>query len=215
MHVAHQAPARDVALSRHDLDELAALARCDPSEGPAQIVRRRPRRGSRGEGAWGDHAVEPLIAFTAALIYILVTVTAGLPIAHAIAQACGLSKGSPWNYVILFADALLYTFFTVVFSLLLRLVQGRTLLARFGKRTCLVLDVPMVHQCAVAFAQKLFGLSYGLNVRVCGRQSWGSCGPQSVYTASSEARWSRLEFPMEDSKLWSTSSAPRSLPLSN
>jgi hypothetical protein len=160
--VAHQAPARDVALSRHDLDELASLTRTSVERDLPKLCGGAHDAAVVGR-AWGDHAVEPLIAFTAALVYILVTVTAGLPIAHAIAQACGLSKGSPWNYVILFADALLYTFFTVVFALLLRLVQGRTLLARFGKRTCLVLDVPMVHQCAVAFAQKLFGLSYGLN----------------------------------------------------
>ncbi|KAH8060278.1 hypothetical protein JL720_13616 [Aureococcus anophagefferens] len=60
-------------------------------------------------------------------------------------------------------DALLYAFFPVVAALVLRFVQKRTMLARFGRRTIMVLDVPMVHQCAVAFGQKLFGLSYGLN----------------------------------------------------
>ena len=73
--VAHQAPARDVALSRHDLDELATLARTPSSEICPDCAAAPTTRQSRGTG-WGDHAVEPLIAFTAALIYILVTVTA-------------------------------------------------------------------------------------------------------------------------------------------
>jgi len=160
--IARAAPSEDVALSYDDLDDLAHLTHTSVERDLSILCSGTHDAASVGK-AWGDHVVEPLVAFTAALVYILVTVTCGLPVAHAIAAACGLAQGSGWNHVILFGDALLYAFFTVVFSLFLRLMQGRTLLARFGKRTCLVLDVPMVHQCAVAFAQKLFGLAYGLN----------------------------------------------------
>ncbi|KAH8068293.1 hypothetical protein JL721_6869 [Aureococcus anophagefferens] len=75
-------------------------------------------------------------------------------------SACSCGYRSP---AVAALDALLYAFFPVVAALVLRFVQKRTMLARFGRRTIMVLDVPMVHQCAVAFGQKLFGLSYGLN----------------------------------------------------
>ena len=88
--VARAAPARDVALSRHDLDELATLARTSVERDLPKLCGGAHDAAVVGR-AWGDHAVEPLIAFTAALVYILVTVTIGLPIAHAIAEACGLS----------------------------------------------------------------------------------------------------------------------------
>ena len=65
-------------------------------------------------------------------------------------------------YLVAACDALLYAFFPVCAALFLRCVQRRTLLARFGKRNVLVLDVPQVQQCATAFAQKLFSLSFGL-----------------------------------------------------
>lgn len=41
-------------------------------------------------------------------------------------------------------------------------VQGRPLLARLGRRTVLILDVPYVHQLLEAYVSKLFALSYGV-----------------------------------------------------
>ncbi len=40
-------------------------------------------------------------------------------------------------------------------------MQGRTLLARVGRRTVLILDVPYVHHLLEAYVAKLFSLSYG------------------------------------------------------
>jgi hypothetical protein len=40
--------------------------------------------------------------------------------------------------------------------------QGRDLLARFGKRTLVVADVPYVNQTLEAFVSKMFALSYGI-----------------------------------------------------
>ena len=39
--------------------------------------------------------------------------------------------------------------------------QGRPLLARLGRRTVLILDMPYVHQLLEAYVSKLFALSYG------------------------------------------------------
>ena len=40
-------------------------------------------------------------------------------------------------------------------------MQGRPLLARLGRRTVLILDMPYVHQLLEAYVSKLFALSYG------------------------------------------------------
>jgi len=114
---------------------------------------------------WGNHICEPFLCFLAATAYVLGTVTAGTPLVRSVVVTSGLlTEPYVWTtYVVAAADALLYAFFPVVCALLLRFFQGRELLARFGKRTVLMLDVPQVHQCVTAYAQKLFALSYGLN----------------------------------------------------
>eukprot|EP00897_Mesotaenium_endlicherianum_P003173 jgi/Mesen1/2884/ME000175S02040 len=59
-------------------------------------------------------------------------------------------------------DALLYCFLPLVFSLLLRLLQGRQLWARLGKRTLVIADVPYVHQLLEVYVSKMFALSYSI-----------------------------------------------------
>ena len=79
-------------------------------------------------------------------------------------------------------DGLLYAFFPVVMALALRKAQRRTLLARFGKRNVLVLDVPQVHQCVTAFAQKLLALSFGLNtVDISGANPQDHCVHRTLH----------------------------------
>ncbi len=41
-------------------------------------------------------------------------------------------------------------------------VQGRPLLARLGRRTVLILDIPYVHQLLEAYVSKLLALSYAV-----------------------------------------------------
>ena len=110
---------------------------------------------------WGNHIAEPFVCFLLATAYVLATVTAGTPLFRSVVAAFISQK--QWWYILAAADALLYAFFPVACALTLRLLQGRTLLARFGKRNILVLDVPQVSQCVAAYAQKLFALSYGFN----------------------------------------------------
>ena len=56
----------------------------------------------------------------------------------------------------------IYIWCGILAACLLRLVQRRPLLARWGKRTLVVADVPYVSQCVEAFVSKRFALSYGI-----------------------------------------------------
>ena len=103
--------------------------------------------GPGGEAAslgrsWGDHAVEPLLTWFLAVCYVIGTVAAAFPVVAGVGTAAGLRE--TYLYAFFALDALLYAFFANVAAVVLRLVQGREPLARFGKRTLLVLDVPMV-----------------------------------------------------------------------
>ncbi|WP_238393187.1 hypothetical protein [Myxacorys almedinensis] len=60
------------------------------------------------------------------------------------------------------ADILLYIFGPWLWSLGLRSVQKRPLLARTGKRSLVIGDVPWVHQLLKVYVSKLFSLSYGI-----------------------------------------------------
>ena len=108
-------------------------------------------------------------------MYVVATVVLGCPLFSAVAAAAlsrfdgSASPGesgapaAPPARSRAAADALLYAFLPNAVAIALRAAQGRTLLARFGKRTCYVLDVqPCVHQLVGAFASKLFALSFGL-----------------------------------------------------
>jgi hypothetical protein len=50
----------------------------------------------------------------------------------------------------------------LLWTLGLRYIQGRQLLARMGKRTLVVGDLPWVHQLLKSYVSKLFSLSYGI-----------------------------------------------------
>ena len=165
--LAAKAPRGSCLLRAGDVKDLETLADACVHDhlpnlcpGPAPRPSRDAHAGARALGErWADHVLEPLACFVLATAYVLVSVTAGTPlVSTAVFYSCGYRSPA-----VAALDALLYAFFPVVAALALRFVQKRTMLARFGRRTIMVLDVPMVHQCAVAFGQKLFGLSYGLN----------------------------------------------------
>ena len=95
-------------LARHTSVERDVPELCGGAHDAAVVGRAR-----------GDHAVEALAR--AALIYILVAKARACPSPRSPRRPV---QRMPWNYVILFADALLYTFFTVVFSTTEELIQG-------------------------------------------------------------------------------------------
>ena len=165
--LAAKAPRGSCLLRAGDVKDLETLADACVHDhlpnlcpGPAPRPSRDAHAGARALGErWADHVLEPLACFVLATAYVLASVTAGTPlVSTAVFYSCGYRSPA-----VAALDALLYAFFPVVAALVLRFFQKRTMLARFGRRTIMVLDVPMVHQCAVAFGQKLFGLSYGLN----------------------------------------------------
>jgi hypothetical protein len=60
------------------------------------------------------------------------------------------------------ADLGIYIFGPWIWTLGLRLAQGRQILARTGKRTLVIGETPWVHQILNNFVSKLFSLSYGV-----------------------------------------------------
>lgn len=58
-------------------------------------------------------------------------------------------------------DAALYIYFPIYLGRTLRIVEGRSIFHRFGKRTIIVTDVPWVARCGEQFLSRLFSLSYG------------------------------------------------------
>mmetsp|Transcript_31034 Transcript_31034/g.104480 ORF Transcript_31034/g.104480 Transcript_31034/m.104480 type:complete len:1166 (-) Transcript_31034:134-3631(-) len=159
-------------LAPSDLQDLRNLHDASIDGNVVRVCSEETAMGARAAAigrAWGDHVSEPAVCFVASVIYIVLAVTMGTPILSSTARAIETrfsnvpTEEAWWWYVIRFWDSLLFCFFPVVSAFFLRVVQRRELLARFCRRTVLVLDVPQVHQCVVAFAQKTFALAYGLN----------------------------------------------------
>lgn len=73
-------------------------------------------------------------------------------------------------------DVVLYVWIGWFFLLARRRAGGRPVLARRGKRTILIGDVPWVHQSVEIFVSKLFALSYGDN----GVDVHGACPSDSL-----------------------------------
>ena len=58
-------------------------------------------------------------------------------------------------------DAVWFIFLAKVITWTCRLIRGRPIWARHGKRTLVVVDIPWVHQLTEVFVSKLFSMSYG------------------------------------------------------
>lgn len=127
------------------------------------------RQGRR----WALHVLEGPHSWCLSAAYICVTVIWGHPIFLSVAQLVhqAMREGEEEKdnelpetvkYFMLALDSVLYSFLPLFFSLLLRLVQGRELLARLGKRTLVIADVPYVHQLLESYVSKLFALSYSI-----------------------------------------------------
>jgi len=126
---------------------------------------------------WALHVTETPLAWGFHALYILITVGWVIPfgytapliqtIFHLILFAAGL----PHNLFLLvlvapivtLADIVIYIFGPWLWTLGLRYFQGRQLLARMGKRTLVIGDVPWVHQLLKSYVSKLFSLSYGIS----------------------------------------------------
>ena len=63
--------------------------------------------------------------------------------------------------VVQFLDAIWYIYLGFLITRGCRLVRGRPMWARLGKRSLVIVDIPWVHQLMEIYVSKLFSLSYG------------------------------------------------------
>ena len=136
---------------------------------------------------WAVHINEPWKIIVIIGFYIIISVGFNLTIVRMVADAivsilalCGLSIEGKlvfgYNYVdvmrsqaivwsamglvVQLLDALVFVYLAKLITPLYRIVGGRPLWARLGKRTLVVVDVPWVHQLVHQFVSKLFSESY-------------------------------------------------------
>ena len=136
---------------------------------------------------WAAHINEPWHILVIIGCYIIISVGLNLTIVRMIADAimailalCGISMDGKlvfgYNYLnemrsqavvwtvlglmVQLGDALVFVYLAKLLTPLYRIVGGRPLWARLGKRTLVVVDVPWVHQLVHQYVSKLFAESY-------------------------------------------------------
>lgn len=144
-------------------------------EGQAQASRLHRQIIQQGQ-RWAQHITEAPLAWGIHALYILITVGWTIPFGYAVPlvqtlakgllMVCHLSASSTLASLFLVGCTLmdigLYIFGPWLWTLGLRLIQKRQLLARTGKRTLVIGDVPWVQQILRIYVSKLFSLSYGI-----------------------------------------------------
>ena len=125
---------------------------------------------------WALHVTEAPFAWGIHALYVLIvlgwTIPFGytIPVTQMVVRLILLAVGNPSNLLLLnllnpafiLADIGIAIFGPWLWTLGLRCFQGRELLARTGKRTLVIGDVPWVHQLLESYVSKLFSLSYGI-----------------------------------------------------
>jgi hypothetical protein len=145
------------------------------SQGQAQPTRVHRQIVESGRH-WALHITEAPLAWGIHALYILITVGWAIPFGYTIPLAQTLVKGAliatHLSATTLVANLLLtgcilvdigiYIFGVWLWTLGLRRLQKRQLLARTGKRTLVIGDVAWVQQLLRIYVSKLFSLSYGI-----------------------------------------------------
>lgn len=120
----------------------------------------------RSSRKWALHIIETPLVWGIHALYILLTVGLHAPLVQTIFRLMFSVANSSVPALLLplltLADILIYIFGPWLWSLGLRYLQHRPLLARTGKRTLVIGDVPWVHQLLKVYVSKLFSLSYGI-----------------------------------------------------
>lgn len=115
---------------------------------------------------WASHITEMPLAWGIHALYILITVGLSMPLVQTLFRLLFGLVHQPVPGLLLplltAADIIIYIFGPWFWTLGLRYLQGRPLLARTGKRTLVIGDVPWVHQLLKVYVSKLFSLSYGI-----------------------------------------------------
>ena len=123
---------------------------------------------------WAKHITETPLAWAIQAVYIIISVGWAIPFGHTLPLVKTLSRlfcallnlsQSVVNLIspaITMTDIGVYIFGAWLWTLAIRYIQGRQLLARMGKRTLVVGDVSWLNQLLQAYISKLFALSYGI-----------------------------------------------------
>ncbi len=130
---------------------------------PSPEARQLMRSGQK----WALHITETPLAWGIHAFYILITVGFKAPLVQTLFRLLVVFANLPASVLLLLplmtlADILIYIFGPWFWTLGLRALQGRPPLARLGKRTLVIGDVPWVHQLLKVYVSKLFSLSYGI-----------------------------------------------------
>ena len=154
----------EMAVVRDDLVDFRDLVDCLHDDLP-ELVHEQSRTCQRlqAQGVhWAQHITETWRVMVLSGVYILATVISGYPLFSLILLALphAASTHPAAVYSLRTLDALLFIALPKVFSYLLRVLEGRAVLARHGKRTLVICDVPWVHQHLENYVTKLFALSY-------------------------------------------------------
>ncbi|VEP14270.1 conserved membrane hypothetical protein [Hyella patelloides LEGE 07179] len=159
---------KDDFLNKNVRQIIGVTARGKPIK---SAIRQKLVQGGRH---WGLHVTETPLAWAIHAFYVFITVGWVIPFGETL-PLVKTSLGLIFNLanlpqslleavspVITLADIAIYIFGSWFWTLLIRYFQGRQLLARMGKRTLVIGDVPWVNQLLQAYISKLFSLSYGI-----------------------------------------------------
>ena len=123
-----------------------------------------------GGRKWAWHVLETPISWAIHALYVLITVWWKIPLAATTWKLLTGLANIPTDWflsgliapVITLIDIGIYIFGSWLWTLGLRYFQNRELLARTGKRTLVIGDVPWVNKILGNYVSKLFSLSYGI-----------------------------------------------------
>jgi hypothetical protein len=115
---------------------------------------------------WALHILETPIAWMIHALYILISLVLGLPLAQTLLSPAIAAAGPTVADLLtaggLWADVGIYIFGPWFWTLGLRWMQGRPLLARTGRRSLVIGEAPWIHQLMTNYISKLFSLSFGI-----------------------------------------------------
>ncbi len=116
---------------------------------------------------WALHVTETPLAWGIHALYVLISVGFQAALVQTLFQLLFVLVNLPAIVLLLLpfitiVDIIVYIFGPWFWTLGLRYFQSRPLLARIGKRTLVIGDLPWVHQLLNVYVSKLFSLSYGI-----------------------------------------------------